>query len=47
MIYTMFDHLRVLNEVLAGSGVVFALGAMFVCFKLLVVPTPIRVHAPA
>jgi hypothetical protein len=47
MTYTMFDHLRMLNEVLAGSGVLLALGGLFVCFKLLVVPTPIARHFPA
>jgi hypothetical protein len=47
MTYTMFDHLRVLNDVLTGSGVVLALGGLFVCFKLLVVRTPVTGHLPA
>ena len=47
MTYTMFDHLRVLNDVLTGSGVVLGLGALFVCFKLLVVPAPVSVPLPA
>ena len=47
MTYTMLDHLRVLNDVLTGSGVVLALGGLFVCFKLLVVRTPVAGHLPA
>jgi hypothetical protein len=47
MMYSMFDHLRILNDVLTGSGVVLGLCALFVCFKLLVMPEPVRVHLPA
>jgi hypothetical protein len=44
MTYPMFDHLRILNEVLIGGSVVFGLGTLIVCFKLLVLhPTPVRV----
>jgi hypothetical protein len=47
MTYTMFDHLRMLNDVLAAGGVILALTGLYVCFKLLVVPAPVALHLPA
>lgn len=47
MTYPMLDHLRLLSEVLTGSFVVLSLGAVFVCFKLLVHhPVPVTLHRP-
>ena len=34
MTYTMLDHLRVLNDVLTGSGVVLALGGSVRLFQV-------------
>jgi len=47
MTYPMFDHLRMLSDVLTASGFVLGLGALAVCFKLLVTPTPNVALAPA
>ena len=47
MTYTMLDHLHFLNNVFTGSGLVLAVGALFVCFKLLVVTAPVSIHVPA
>ena len=41
MTYPMFDHLRMLSDVLTASGVVLGLGALLICFKLLVGSTPV------
>ena len=41
MTYSMFDHLRMLSDVLTASGVVLGLGALLICFKLLVGSTPV------
>lgn len=48
MTYPMLDHLRILNEVLAGGFLAFGLGALIVCFKLLVVvAVPVNVPRSA
>lgn len=48
MTYPMLDHLRVLSQVLTGSVVLFSVGALFACFKLLAVhPVPVTVHPSA
>jgi len=48
MTYPMLDHLRILNVVLTGSFVVFGLGALFVCFKLLFAnAAPVSAHRSA
>jgi hypothetical protein len=40
MTFHMFDHLRILSDVLTASGFVLGLGALLICFKLLVGSTP-------
>ena len=48
MTYPMLDHLRILNEALIGGFVAFGLGALIVCFRLLVVDlVPVNVHRSA
>ena len=47
MTYPMLDHLRMLNDVVTGSFVVFGLGTLFICFKLLVAALPVNVHRSA
>jgi len=43
MTYPMFDHLRLLSEVMTASVVVLGLGSLLICFKLLVASRPAKV----
>jgi hypothetical protein len=48
MPYAMLDHLQLLSEVLTATCVLLGLGAVFVCFKLLIVhPVPATVRHSA
>ncbi len=48
MPYAMLDQLRLLNEVLTATAILLGLGAVFVCFKLLIVhPVPATVRHSA
>jgi hypothetical protein len=43
MNYPMFDHLRMLSDVLTASGFVFGIASVAICLKLLVTPSPVNV----
>jgi hypothetical protein len=48
MTFPMFDHLRMLSDVLTASVFVFGLGSLLICFKLFVASMPVKVSlAPA
>lgn len=40
MTYPMFDHLRMLSDVLTVTIVILGVGSLVVCFKLLVASMP-------
>ena len=42
MTYPMFDHLRIMSEVLTTGAAVLGIGSLFVCFKLLVASVPVN-----
>jgi len=46
--YPMLDHLRLLNEAFTGGALVFALSAVFTCFRFMKPNSPpfvVRHHA--
>jgi hypothetical protein len=45
--YPMLTNLHILSQVLTGCAVMGGVGALTICFTLLVVPAPVSVPVPA
>ena len=47
MTFPMFDHLRMLSEVMTASVVVLGFVSLLICFRLLVASMPVKVPLAA